>query len=253
MILVGQLLGNRHDAAWQAQLAGASIDELRLDQWQAQKNRFRLKTVGGTEVAVALERNTHLHDGDILVWDAAARAAIVARIQLQDVLVIELGGLLQEPQEALARTCFELGHALGNQHWPAVVKGTTVFVPLTVDRKVMASVMRTHAFAGITYEFRAGETIIPFLAPHEARRLFGGADATPHSHAHGHAHSHAHAHTDAAGHTYTHAHEHTHVHEHPGAHPEHAHAPEALHGADANAHSGSEHAHGHEHGQKTQP
>ena len=61
------------------------------------------------------------------------------------------------------------------------MKGTTVYVPLTVDRKVMASVMKTHAFAGITYEFAPGSEVIPYLAPHEARRLFGGADATPHS------------------------------------------------------------------------
>ena len=80
------------------------------------------------------------------------------------------------------RTCVELGHALGNQHWPAVVKDNQVFVPLTVDRKVMASVMRTHAFAGVEITFLAGAEVIPYLAPHEARRLFGGADSTPHSH-----------------------------------------------------------------------
>ena len=55
------------------------------------------------------------------------------------------------------RTCVELGHALGNQHWPALVKDTRVFVPLTVDRKVMASVMNTHRFEGIRYEFVPGE------------------------------------------------------------------------------------------------
>ena len=53
------------------------------------------------------------------------------------------------------RTCIELGHALGNQHWPALVKGARVFVPLTVDHKVMASVMKTHRFEGIRYEFVA--------------------------------------------------------------------------------------------------
>jgi urease accessory protein len=46
----------------------------------------------------------------------------------------------------------------------------------------MASVMKTHAFPGVTYEFVPGADVIPYLAPHEARRLFGGADATPHSH-----------------------------------------------------------------------
>jgi urease accessory protein len=190
VILVETIIGNVNEASWKKQLEGATLDYLRLDQWQAQKNRFRMNTEGGVELAVSLERNSHLHHGDILVWDAAARKAIIAHIQLQEVLVIQLSGLLTQPQEVLARTCFELGHALGNQHWPAVVKGTKVYVPLTVDRQVMASVMKTHAFPGITYEFVPGTEIILYLAPHEARRLFGGANATPHSHAHEHAHDH---------------------------------------------------------------
>ena len=82
------------------------------------------------------------------------------------------------------RTCVELGHALGNQHWPALVKGTRVFVPLTVDRKVMASVMNTHRFEGIRYEFVPGDDIVPYLAPHESRRLFGGAEGPVHTHTH---------------------------------------------------------------------
>jgi urease accessory protein len=194
MILVESIVGNVNEASWKKQLEGATLDYLSLDQWQAQKNRFRKNSEGGVELAVSLERNSHLRHGDILLWEAAARKAIVARIQLQEVLVIQLSGSLTQPQEALARTCFELGHALGNQHWPAVVKGTKVYVPLTVDRNVMASVMKTHAFPGITYEFVPGTEVIPYLAPHEARRLFGGANATPHSHAHEHAHDHDHHH-----------------------------------------------------------
>ena len=196
MILVESIVGNVNDAHWKKQLEGATLDYLSLDQWQAQKNRFRKNSEGGVELAVSLERNSHLHHGDILLWEAATRKAIIARIQLQDVLVIELSGSLSQPQETLARTCFELGHALGNQHWPAVVKGTKVFVPLTVDRNVMASVMKTHAFTGITYEFVPGTEVIPYLAPHEARRLFGGANATPHSHVHEHGHDHEHHHHD---------------------------------------------------------
>ena len=98
-------------------------------------------------------------------------------------LVVDLSALRDAAPEVALRTCVELGHALGNQHWPAVVKGQQVYVPLTVDREVMASVMRTHAFAGISYEFVPGSEVIPYLAPHEARRLFGGAEgrctATP--------------------------------------------------------------------------
>jgi urease accessory protein len=193
MILIESILGNMHSDEWKATLAKATLDELSLDQWQAQKTRLRTVTTAGTQIALSLERHAHLHDGDVLHWDAAEKRAIVVRIQLQDVMVVRLSELEKASPETLARTCLELGHALGNQHWPAVVKGTSVYVPLTVDRKVMASVMKTHAFEGIRYEFVPGADVIPFLAPHESRRLFGGADSTPHSHVKGAEH-HVHLH-----------------------------------------------------------
>jgi urease accessory protein len=229
MILVESVLGNRNDPSWKARLEGARVDVLQLDQWQAQKNRFRRKTESGLEVAVSLERNTHLHDGDILLWDDVARSAIVVCIKLQDVLVVRLEGVIDQKPETLARTCVELGHALGNQHWPAVVKGSSVYVPLTVDRKVMASVMKTHAFTGITYDFQPGAEVIPYLAPHEARRLFGGADSTPHSHVPMRTHSHEHTHIDSEGRPYTHSHPHEHPLEHQHEHGESAHSHDHPH------------------------
>ena len=97
-------------------------------------------------------------------------------------MIVHLDELMRLAPEAAMRTCIELGHAMGNQHWPALVKDTAVYVPLTVDRKVMASVMSTHHFEGIRYEFVSGRDIIPYLAPHESRRLFGGAEGPVHSH-----------------------------------------------------------------------
>lgn len=180
--IIDRILGHATDDVWREKLAAATIDQLRLDQWQAQKNRLRKATDAGQELALSLDRSSHLHHGDVLAWDEATKTAILAHIDLADVLVIRLDPLVGQPSEFVVRTCFELGHALGNQHWPAVVKGTTVYVPLTVDRKVMASVMKTHAFEGIVYDFLPGTEVIPYLLPHEARRLFGGADATPHTH-----------------------------------------------------------------------
>lgn len=237
MILIEDILGNRNEEAWLIRLSGLDIDMLALDQWEAQKNRLRKKTVAGVEVAIALPRQSHLQDGDILFYDEAAGQVIVTSITLKDVLVIDLEGTAVLSPELVARTCFELGHALGNQHWPAVVKGCRVYVPLTVDRKVMDSVMRTHHFEHIRYEFIPGAEVIPYLAPHESRRLFGGADATPHSHTqpyqqlvpavHEHAHEHEHSHEDGMSHT--HRHVHAHQHPHAGA-PQGEHRHVELHG-----------------------
>jgi urease accessory protein len=182
MILVEAVLGNADEPQWAARLSTASVDQLDLDHWEAQKNRLRKKTAGGVDLAVSLDRGTFMHDGDVLVWDENGSHAIIARIRLRDVMIIHLDGLATVSPDLAIRTCVELGHALGNQHWPALVKGDRVFVPLTVDRKVMASVMKTHRFETIRCEFVPGDEIVPYLAPHESRRLFGGAEGPVHAH-----------------------------------------------------------------------
>jgi len=251
VILVEAVLGNADDPEWAARLAAATVDPLGLDHWEAQKNRFRKKTKSGVELAVSLDRGTFMRDGDVLVWDAAAARAVVARISLRDVMIIHLDGMANAAPELAMRTCIELGHALGNQHWPALVKGSRVFVPLTVDSKVMSSVMKTHRFESIRYEFVPGGEIVPYLAPHESRRLFGGAEgpvhthtqeeyvavdgetgetygrppvsATPRQHAGSHVHSHGHTHAHSPDEPHAHAHAHSpdqpHTHSHSHAHP----------------------------------
>jgi urease accessory protein len=192
VILVETVLGNVADAEWQRRAPGAHLDTLALDHWEAQKNRLRKRTAAGTEIAISLDRGAFLRDGDILLWNEETRTAIVARITLRDVMVIHIDASTNGATEFLLRTCVELGHALGNQHWPALVKGARVFVPLTVDRNVMASVMDTHRFEHVRYEFVPGAAIIPYLAPHESRRLFGGAEGPVHSHVYEHVESRAH-------------------------------------------------------------
>jgi urease accessory protein len=172
---VSTVLGRATEDGWPARLEGARVDVLRLDQAEAQKSRLRKATEGGAEVALALDRGTQVRDGDVLLWDEARRTALVARVDLPEVLVIDLGALLARPPGAALATCVELGHALGNQHWPAVVKDASVYVPLSVAHAAMASVMKTHAFDGVTYAFVPGADVVPRLAPHEARLLFGGA------------------------------------------------------------------------------
>jgi urease accessory protein len=219
MILVETVLGNAADPQWATRLAGAAVDSLELDHWEAQKNRFRKKTAGGVELAVSLDRGTFMRDGDVLIWDEQARRAVVARLSLRDVMIIHRDGLAPLAPDIALRACVELGHALGNQHWPALVKGNRVFVPLTVDYKVMSSVMNTHRFEGIRFEFVPGDEIVPYLAPHESRRLFGGAEGPVHTHTH----EQYVAVDDETGQPYARppvrAQDHSHAHPHPHSHP----------------------------------
>jgi urease accessory protein len=178
---VGAVIGNTADSAWHDRLQQAHVDVLRLDQAAAQKSRLRAVTDRGDEVLIALDRATQLRDGDILRWNESGREALVARIEFQDVLIIDLSALQEELPELSMARCVEVGHALGNQHWPAVIKGTRIYVPLTLAKAVMTSVMNTHAFEGVSYTFAPGAEVIPYLAPHETRRLFGGTEGHHHA------------------------------------------------------------------------
>ena len=185
MKIFSEVIGNIHgDKNLAEKIEKASVEYLDLDQWTAQKSRFIVTGDKGTQCAVALKRNTQLIEGDVLEYDPDTNSAIVARIELSPVFVIDLAAIEKEDKLKIIQTCIELGHAIGNQHWPAVVKGTKVFVPLTVDKKVMMSVMETHDIPHIYYNFHEASEVIPYIAPQEIRRLFGGASHQSHSHVH---------------------------------------------------------------------
>lgn len=185
-----EIIGNIHDSKWHALMhEAADVESIYLDQWTAQKSRFLAKSDEGNEYPVALKRQSQIIDGDILDYDPDTKKMLVLRLNLNPVLVVDLEKVKDKTPEEIIRISVELGHAIGNQHWPAVVKGTKVYVPLTVDRKVMLSVMETHHLEDIDYEFQEGQEVIPYMAPHEIRRLFGGA-----SHGNDHIHEHDHGH-----------------------------------------------------------
>ncbi len=191
-----EVLGNLHkDEEWKKKLEGFAVDNIFLDQWTAQKSRFLAKGESGEEYPVALKRHTQVADGDLIFYSPEDGKAAVLRIKLNPVLVIDLSGIADRDMDTVIRVSLELGHAIGNQHWPAVVKGTKVYVPLTVDKKVMLSGLETHHIEGIKFEFVEGLETIPYLAPHEVRELFGGASHESHSHVHAHQHVHTHDHS----------------------------------------------------------
>ena len=176
MEIYKNILGNIHSPEWKTRLATTKIDYIELDQWNAQKSRLLAIGESGKAYAMAFERGVKLTDGDIIAYDSVSNSASVVRLRLGDVMVIDLSSLTQ--------------HAIGNQHWAALVRGDSLMVPLMVDRKVMLGVMHTYNFEGISFSFRPGSEIVPFLTPSEIRSLFGSTSPQshqPHSHSHPHA------------------------------------------------------------------
>ncbi len=177
-----KILGNSHSAEWAPRLRGAKIDYIELDQWNAQKSRLLAVGGSGKTYAMAFERGVRLADGDIIAYDAQTHEASIVKFRLSDVMVIDLAGLARHTYSEAIALAIELGHAIGNQHWAALVRGDSLMIPLSVDRKVMLSVMHTYNFDGIDFSFRSGSEIVPFLTPSEVRMLFGTSQPQSHRH-----------------------------------------------------------------------
>jgi urease accessory protein UreF/urease accessory protein UreE len=181
MKIYKKILGNIwKDSLWRERSHHARVRTVHLDGWMAQKTRLLAHDDRGTVVPISVERCVRLTDGDVLDFCPEEGWMLLLRVHLNEVLEIAFNGATGG--EERMRAAFELGHAIGNQHWPAVVKGERVFVPLTVDKTVMLSVLNTHHIEGADYCFRSGVEVIPYLAPHEVRRLFGGTLDVLHTH-----------------------------------------------------------------------
>ena len=98
-----------------------------------------------------------LRDGDVLLWDArGARGGRRAdRPARRDDRPSRRARRASHPRSRCApasSSATRWATSIGRRWSRAAV----VYVPLTVDRKVMASVMKTHRFEGIRYEFVPG-------------------------------------------------------------------------------------------------
>jgi len=82
------------------------IEYLSLSPEDTQRHRLRAKTDRGTDCAIALPRDQHLHDGAVLLLDST-RAVVV---RMHDTAWLQL-----KPRDAAA--ALELGYFAGNMHW----------------------------------------------------------------------------------------------------------------------------------------
>ena len=81
---------------WRKRIDLNAVIYLDLDQWNAQKSRFKVIGSDDQEYAVALDRHVSLTDGDILDYFPEKRGALVVRIALSEVLEIDLSLCLKD-------------------------------------------------------------------------------------------------------------------------------------------------------------
>jgi urease accessory protein len=153
-------LGNiHHDPELSTQVATwrhqGILDEATVDERDAHKGRLRISTDNGQEYGLVLARGTALTAGDVFAHDTGDGAVLIS-LSLQELMVLTLrNGLSTEER---VRWAVRVGHVLGNQHWPVAMIGEQICTPVTIDRAVMETVLKTHHvtdYCTIHYEQRS--------------------------------------------------------------------------------------------------
>ncbi|MDE6792912.1 MAG: urease accessory protein UreE, partial [Muribaculaceae bacterium] len=110
MKIYSQVIGNMNQSEELAEkLSDFEIDYIFLDQWTAQKSRFLGKGVSGNEYPIALARHSQIIDGDIIEYSPEEKKAVVLKIELSPVLVIDMSGLEDSDPANIIRIAVELG------------------------------------------------------------------------------------------------------------------------------------------------
>jgi len=95
------------------------VEYLSLTAEDTQRHRLRAKTDRGTDCAIALPRDQHLHDGAVLLLESDR--AVVVRMQ-------SAAWLRLKPRDAAA--ALELGYFAGNMHWKVEFDGAMLRIAL---------------------------------------------------------------------------------------------------------------------------
>jgi urease accessory protein len=147
MLRIEQVLGSRLDPALAERIheleQQGAVDFLTVPIADVSRHRFRTRTKGGTEVAIALTRDQRLFDGAVLVLKPDH--AVVVRVAQERWLRL---------QPCAIADAIELGYHAGNLHWRVRFNGEGLLVAMEApmdeyltrlgalirDRRVISSV-----------------------------------------------------------------------------------------------------------------
>ena len=173
-----------------ARLAGSCL-EVVVKLSDRPKGRILTQAADGQAVGIIKGRDWLLRDGDVLATERGQH--VLVHLQAQRVMVLQfVAGVKNE-----ATLLVNLGHVLGNRHWPVAARHGRLYVELVAEAAVMEATIREACQVlgikglHIDYEQRAAQSAVDFdrarSAPSSAPNSNSNRRSAAHSH---HAHFH---------------------------------------------------------------
>lgn len=132
--------------------------EVSLSQSDRGKGRIQARSTSGTTVGIIKNRDWSLRQGDVFVTESGN--LLLIHLQEQRLMVLSF----TEPVEDCAIELVHLGHVLGNQHCPIIIRERKIYLQPTGDTAIIESTIKNFQIPGlrIDYELRPPEEHLHF-------------------------------------------------------------------------------------------
>lgn len=134
MLEVAQIyLGNLQKQPELAQLLNKdNCLEINLAPSDRFKGRIHTQSTTGKGIGIIRDRDRPLESGDIFQSDSGI--FILINLKPQQILIIDISNLASN---VLSSKLVQLGHLLGNHHYPIAIENNKIYVQLITDARVL--------------------------------------------------------------------------------------------------------------------
>ena len=113
--------------------------EVTIERSDRAKGRILAQTTAGQKIGIVKGRDWLLRAGD--VFALKGNRLLLVGIQSQTVIALTFAEDTQNDSAAL----IQLGHVVGNRHWPVTIKEKTLYIELVAEAALMESIIRENA------------------------------------------------------------------------------------------------------------
>lgn len=144
IVLAKTYLGNISDCdelarrVAQAEADGSCL-KVTVEQGDRAKGRILTQTDAGQKVGITKGRDWLLRDGDVLVGEGDRM--VLVSVEPQALIALTFSPGANNNPAALV----QLGHILGNRHWPVAIKNETLYIELTANAALVKSTIQEAA------------------------------------------------------------------------------------------------------------
>lgn len=137
MIHINKIIGNinsdsdLHDK-YQIMVKNDRVEKIKVSRLEADRTRIRKLSNKGTDLALTMNPDSHINDGDVLLL--TKEKMIVVKRESENVIIITLNNDKSAQQNL--ETAIKLGHIIGNMHRPIKVTNNKVCFPIQSDSEI---------------------------------------------------------------------------------------------------------------------